>query len=130
MNLQEQVNIIFPNNLDWLDEKIIRIALKKDIQYLRYVDDIVLMGKNRQLVEKSLIQLDIAARELSLIPQSGKILVKKINNIDEILKANNSLFEFLELGDFDKNRVGQKSLKSLNSRLNKFLRCLNLLFFA
>ena len=99
--------------LHLLDEKIIRVALKHDIQYLRYVDDIVLMGKNKQLVERSLIQLDIVARELSLIPQGVKILVKKIENIDDELKGTNSLFEFLEVGNFQKQINTQKPLKKL-----------------
>ena len=99
--------------LHLLDEKIIRVAFKNDIQYLRYVDDIILMGKNKQLVEKSLIQLDIVARELSLIPQTSKTLVKKINNIEDELKGNNSLFMFLEVGDFEKKIKAQKSLKTM-----------------
>ncbi|MEL6439439.1 MAG: reverse transcriptase domain-containing protein [Cyanobacteria bacterium J06621_8] len=96
-----------------LDEKIIKIASINNIKYLRYVDDIFLMGKDQLSTEKVLIQLDIVARELSLIPQSSKILVKKVDNIDDELKGTNSLFEFLEVDNIKKKQKSQKSLKRI-----------------
>ena len=67
------------------------LAIRYDLVYLRYVDDIMLMGKDEISVTKGLIELDINARELSLIPQSGKTEIKKPNSVDEILKGENSL---------------------------------------
>lgn len=61
--------------LHLLDKKLIHLCLLHDLKYFRYVDDIILMGKTKKHVKIGLIQLDIAARELALIPQSGKICV-------------------------------------------------------
>jgi len=58
-----------------LDRKILGMAPKYNLKYFRYVDDIVILGKTDKDVRIGLIQLDIAARELSLIPQSKKIVV-------------------------------------------------------
>ena len=99
--------------LHLLDEKIIKVALKNNIKYLRYVDDIVLMGKKQAVTEKVLIQLDIVARELSLVPQSSKILIKKVDNIEDELKGTDSLFNFLEIGDVEKKIKAQKLLKRM-----------------
>ena len=99
--------------LHLLDEKIIKVASKNNIKYIRYVDDIILIGKNQLSTEKVLIQLDIVARELSLIPQSSKVLVKRVDNIDDELKGTNSLFEFLETGDIEKKIKAQKLLKRM-----------------
>ena len=99
--------------LHQLDEKIIKNAPKYDVKYLRYVDDIVLMAKDRLSTENILIQLDIVARELSLIPQSSKTLIKKVINIDEELKGTNSLFQFLDNERIEKRIKSQKFLKKL-----------------
>lgn len=99
--------------LHLLDERIIKATLQDKMLYIRYVDDIILMGKNKHLVERGLIQLDIIARGLSLIPQTTKVFLKKINNLDEVLKGTNSLFEFLEIGNIDKVTKSQRSLKKL-----------------
>ena len=99
--------------LHQLDEKIIKTAPKYDVRYIRYVDDIVLMGKDRLSTENILIQLDIVARELSLIPQSSKTLIKKVTDINEELKGTNSLFQFIDEGRIEKKIKIQKPLKKL-----------------
>lgn len=99
--------------LHLLDQRINRLSIKEQIKYLRYVDDIIVMGKEEKSIQKGLVQLDITARELSLIPQSGKTLIKRIENIEDELKGRGSLFEFLEIDDGDRSLKMQKKLKEL-----------------
>lgn len=60
---------------------------KSSIRYFRYVDDIRLMGKTEQDVRKALLQLDYISKEIGLFPQSSKINIHKINNIEDELKT-------------------------------------------
>lgn len=98
-----------------LDRKILGIAPKYNLKYFRYVDDIIILGKTDKDVKIGLIQLDIAARELSLIPQSNKIGIKETNDISKELKGENSIFGFSE--KFGNRKISIKRQK----QLKKFL---------
>jgi len=82
--------------LHFLDTKIIRLGFSNDFRYFRYVDDIVLLTRAEKAAKENLVKLDIAARELALVPQSGKISVKEIKDIKAVLKGENSIFDFLQ----------------------------------
>ena len=99
--------------LNYLDSKMKAISIQHDFKYLRYVDDIVLMGKNEKEVKSGLIKLDIIARELALVPQSGKIEIKKIINIKDELKGENSLIDLISSLDNKDHKKSQKYLRSL-----------------
>ena len=49
----------------------------KNVTYLRYIDDIKLMGKSRSSVRKALVKLDLESKHLGLVPQAQKIELKK-----------------------------------------------------
>jgi len=59
----------------------------ESIKYLRYVDDIKLMAKNEVLLRHALLKLDLASKELGLVPQAQKIEVRKANSLEEIQKT-------------------------------------------
>lgn len=60
---------------------------KSKIKYYRYVDDIRLLGKTEKDVRKLLIELDLISKEIGLFPQSSKINLHKITNIEDEIKT-------------------------------------------
>lgn len=96
--------------LSYLDNKMKAISIQYGFKYLRYVDDIVLMGKSKKTVKSGLIKLDIIARELALVPQSAKIEVKKIKNIKEEIKGENSLIELIS--SIENSSITKKAVKN------------------
>ena len=66
------------------DEKRIKT---KSIKYIRYVDDIKLFAKNEVELRRSLVALDLLSKDVGLFPQSSKISLHKIKNIEDELKT-------------------------------------------
>jgi hypothetical protein len=63
-------------------------ALKfKRSHYFRYVDDIKLMAKDEVAVRRALLKLDIASKELGLVPQAQKIELRQVNSLSELVKS-------------------------------------------
>lgn len=60
---------------------------KSTVRYFRYVDDIRLMGKTEEHVRKALLELDYISKEIGLFPQSSKINIHKIGDIEEEIKT-------------------------------------------
>lgn len=58
----------------------------KDVTYLRYVDDIKLMAKDEVPVRRALVKLDIASKQLGLVPQSQKIEFRRVAKLEELRK--------------------------------------------
>lgn len=58
-----------------------------DFRYLRYVDDIRLFAKDEHTLRRLLVRLDEMSKDIGLFPQSGKIGIHRITNIDEELKS-------------------------------------------
>lgn len=58
-----------------------------DFRYLRYVDDIRLFAKDENTLRRLLVRLDEMSKDIGLFPQSGKIGIHQITNIDEELKS-------------------------------------------
>jgi hypothetical protein len=56
------------------------------VVYARYVDDIKLMATHEIPVRRALLRLDIAAKQVGLVPQAQKIECRKIANVDELRK--------------------------------------------
>lgn len=76
--------------LTYFDEKYKRIKDKGDIKYFRYVDDIKLLSNDERYLMRMLAKLDYYSKQIGLFPQSAKIEIKKISNIDdEILDLSN-----------------------------------------
>jgi hypothetical protein len=90
-----------------------------DIKYLRYVDDIRVFAKNEITARRAIAFIDLITRDLGLIPQSGKLKVKKITNIEQEIISFNKEFSSIN-SEF---KAKGKILKSKTHRklLNKFL---------
>jgi len=58
-----------------------------DFRYLRYVDDIRLFAKDEHTLRRLLVRLDEMSKDIGLFPQSGKIGIHRITNIDDELKS-------------------------------------------
>jgi hypothetical protein len=58
----------------------------KNITYLRYVDDIKLMAKDEIPARRALVKLDIASKQLGLVPQAQKIECRRVAKLDELRK--------------------------------------------
>jgi hypothetical protein len=58
-----------------------------DFRYFRYVDDIRLFAKNEKDLRILLVSLDLLSKDVGLFPQSSKISIKKIDDIEKELKS-------------------------------------------
>lgn len=58
-----------------------------DFRYLRYVDDIRLFAKDEHTLRRLLVRLDEMSKDIGLFPQSGKIGIHRITDIDKELKS-------------------------------------------
>ena len=56
------------------------------IKYFRYVDDIRLMAKSEPELRQELINLDLLSKNIGLFPQSSKIDIHKIKDINKEIK--------------------------------------------
>lgn len=58
-----------------------------DFCYFRYVDDIRLFAKNEHNLRRLLVELDLLSKDVGLFPQSGKISIHPVRNIEDELKT-------------------------------------------
>jgi hypothetical protein len=91
-----------------------------DIKYIRYVDDIRVFSKTENSAKKAIAYLDLLARDLGLIPQGGKILINKIDDINTLLRHQKSKFSQIKKEYQKSNRLKSKTHKKLKER---FLNC-------
>lgn len=81
--------------LKYIDSEFIDRIGDTKIKYIRYADDIRLFAKESTVAKRYLVYLDLFARDIGLIPQSGKIQTKKIESqealIDILEKTSQSL---------------------------------------
>jgi len=87
------------------------------VTYLRYVDDIRLLGKTFTSVKRALINLDLRAKSLGLVPQAQKIAVREVSDIKAELKSVPSGFAMAQI-----SRAGGRPTKSSVRRLERVLR--------
>ena len=57
------------------------------VRYMRYVDDIRLYAKSSDILRRMLIRLDTLSKDIGLFPQSSKVYIHRIQDIDEELKS-------------------------------------------
>ncbi|MBK5240327.1 reverse transcriptase domain-containing protein [Clostridium sp.] len=101
----------------------------KNIKYFRYADDINIMAKSQIECQKIVVYLDLLGRDLSLIPQSEKIGIVYIENIDKHIntvsaKFSNIAKEYQKNNNKLKTKTHTKLKKQLidcikNTDLNK-----------
>jgi hypothetical protein len=70
----------------------------KDVKYLRYVDDIRLMSKSEPPLRRALLKLDLASKNLGLVPQAQKIGWRRVDSLDDLLKSIPSSVATAEAG--------------------------------
>lgn len=58
-----------------------------DFHYFRYVDDIRLFAKKEHHLRRLLVALDLLSKDVGLFPQSAKISIHKVKDIEEELKS-------------------------------------------
>jgi hypothetical protein len=75
-----------------LDDRIRKI---EGIKYFRYVDDICIMAKDEKRCQMMIAYLDLLARDLSLIPQSEKVGVIHIDDINKYLNGYSNKFSMI-----------------------------------
>jgi len=59
----------------------------KNVTYLRYIDDIRLMALDEIPVRRALLKLDLAAKDVGLVPQAQKINLRRVNRLSELQKS-------------------------------------------
>lgn len=77
----------------------IDMALKETKGYLRYVDDVRLLGSSEDEVRTDLIELERQCRERGLIPQTGKFALKRAQSVQEALGMLPSISDPQHEGD-------------------------------
>jgi len=110
-----------PLSSGFLSEVVLKQFDKKanykglDIGYFRYVDDIRLMAREEIPLRKALIQLDRISKNIGLFPQTNKINIHEITNIDiEIKEISIPDMDPDELIDQDKVKKRLKELTKDN----------------
>jgi hypothetical protein len=58
-----------------------------NFRYFRYVDDIRLFAKNEADLRRLLVELDLLSKDIGLFPQSSKIKIRQIRDIEDELKS-------------------------------------------
>ena len=100
--------------LSQYDELIERLQNKYSFKYFRYVDDIRILSNNEDTLKWIVFLLDKKSKELGLFPQSAKINIHKITNIEEEIKRiSKPLFD----DEFDDKGKSLVALKNINELL-------------
>lgn len=92
-----------------------------DICYIRYVDDIRIFSKDGITAQKAIAYLDLIARDLGLIPQSSKVLISEIGDINKLLKHQKS--KLSEISREHKKGEGKLKSKTHKRLKERFLNC-------
>lgn len=58
-----------------------------EFRYFRYVDDIRLFARSEHDLRRLLVELDLLSKDIGLFPQSGKISIHRVRNIESELKS-------------------------------------------
>lgn len=64
--------------------------LRGSARYLRYVDDIRIFAKSEHELRAALVRMDHLSKDVGLFPQSGKIDIHKVTDIEKELKSVSS----------------------------------------
>ncbi len=60
---------------------------ERSVRYLRYVDDVRLFAKREDQLRKMLVRLDHLSKDIGLFPQSAKIGIHEVKDIEDELKS-------------------------------------------
>lgn len=70
--------------LSYFDDLKVKSA---EFRYLRYVDDIRLLARNEHVLRRLLVALDHKSKDIGLFPQSSKISIHRVTDIEKELKS-------------------------------------------
>ena len=91
-------------------------TVSKRVKYFRYVDDIRLLAKSEKELRKSLIELDLLSKNIGLFPQSSKIDIHRIKNINEEIKTISNPPEIVTIPKSPNQQSVRKRIKKLSPR--------------
>lgn len=87
------------------DQKITR----HDVKYFRYVDDIRLFAKKEVHLRHALVALDRLSKDVGLFPQSGKIDIHEVKDINNELKTiSNPIEPVLTFPELDQSELRKR----------------------
>lgn len=100
--------------LKYFDET--RTAKPRAWRYFRYVDDMRFFAKNERDLRLMLVEMDLLSKRIGLFPQSSKIEIHKITNIDDEVKSISNPPEPIGLKSAPNQKSVQKRLNQLTPR--------------
>jgi hypothetical protein len=89
---------------------------KRGLRYFRYVDDIRLFARDERILRQELIALDIKSKEVGLFPQSSKVSIHRVTNIEDEIKTISQPFtEYSQQPRVDQSKL-KRALVALSPR--------------
>ncbi|MDA1329997.1 MAG: RNA-directed DNA polymerase [Chloroflexi bacterium] len=73
-------------------------VMSSKYKYARYVDDIKILASSQMEVQRAVAELDILCKEKGLIPNKGKLGIKKVESEDELTSHMPDLLGYHEGG--------------------------------
>ncbi|NOT58814.1 MAG: RNA-directed DNA polymerase [Acidobacteria bacterium] len=86
-------------------------------KYFRYVDDIRFLAKSEDDLRAMLVEMDLLSKQIGLFPQSSKIRIELVGDIEEYIKSVSNPPEAVTRGA---NPDQKKVIKRLNELSPKF----------
>lgn len=101
--------------LKYFDET--RTKKPKEWVYFRYVDDMRFFAKNEHDLRLMLVEMDLLSKKIGLFPQSSKIDIHRIANVDDEVKSISNPPEPIGLKTAPNQKKVLKRLNELTPRL-------------
>ena len=110
-----------PSASDFLAECImlpIDEKMHQSCVYLRYVDDIRILGQSELEVRKALVDLDVLCRERGLIPSSEKTTIIQIRDEEQLVENIPPIFLYQEISG-SKQMSAEEAEQSIREALSQ-----------
>ena len=91
----------------------------RGVYYFRYADDINIMAKTEAEGNEKIILLDLVIRDLALVPQSEKVTVELIENIDQHINSIARGFSKISQEYKKNNSIREKNHNKLKKRFQQ-----------
>lgn len=91
-----------------------------DVRYFRYVDDIRLFAKREDHLRHALVKLDHLSKDVGLFPQSGKIDIHRVTDIQNELKSVSVPVEIALADPIPNQAMIQSRIAELAPRTNGY----------
>jgi len=100
--------------LRYFDEN--QTAMPRSLRYFRYVDDIRFFAKREYDLRRMVVEMDLLSKQIGLFPQSSKISIHRVTNIDDEIKSISHPPEPLRLSPSPNQARMRKRLAQLSPR--------------